>query len=101
MPRDYDEKRDFIRVNVDCEMTYRLDENNPEKTGMAQNLSGRGLMFMAEEELPVGEMLEVRITPKTDVTPPLHAMVKIVRADKKRKSEEYEIGAIIKQVVDD
>ena len=101
MPREYDEKRDFIRVSVDCELTYRLDEGSPEETGLAQNLSGRGLMFLAPRELPIGEMLEVRITPQTDVTPPLHAMVKIVRADKKRKSEEYEIGGIIKEVVDD
>ena len=101
MPRDYDEKRDFIRVSVDCELTYRLDENSLEETGLAQNLSGRGLMFIAEQELPVGDMLEVHITPETNVTPPLHAMVKIVRADKKRKGDGYEIGAIIKQVVDD
>ena len=100
MPRDYDEKRDFFRVTVDCSLTYRIEEDGAEEEGLAQNLSGRGMMFIAQQELPVGSMLEVHITPETDVTAPLHATVKVVRADKQKRGEGYEIGAIIKQVLD-
>ena len=100
MPRDYDEKRDFFRVTVDCELTYRLATAEDEERGQARNLSGRGMMFIAPRELPVDEMLEVRITPENTVTSPLHAMVKIVRVDKQRRGDGYEIGAVIKQVLD-
>ncbi len=100
MAREYDEKRDFIRVSVDCGLTFREATDADEEQGLARNLSGRGMMFIAPRELPVDEMLEVTITPETDVTPPLHAMVKVVRVDKQRRGDGFEIGAIIKQVLD-
>ena len=100
MSRDYDEKRDFIRVSVDCGLTFREKQDDVEEEGQARNLSGRGMLFIAPRELPVDEMLEVTITPENEVTPPLHAMVKVVRVDKQRRGEGFEIGAIIKQVLD-
>lgn len=100
MSRDYDEKRDFIRISVDCGLTFREKQDDAEEEGQARNLSGRGMMFIAPRELPVDEMLEVTITPENEVTPPLHAMVKVVRVDKQRRGEGFEIGAIIKQVLD-
>ena len=100
MARDYDEKRDFFRVTVDCRLTYRLGTAADEESGQARNLSGRGMMFIAPRELPMDQMVEIRITPESDVTPPLHAMVKVVRVDKQRRGNGYEIGAVIKQVLD-
>ena len=51
MVREYDEKRDFIRVTVDCELTYIEPHKGQEELGTAKNLSGRGLLFIAEREL--------------------------------------------------
>ena len=100
MPREYDEKRDAVRVDVDCPIMFRPADNGSNEIGKVRNLSGRGMMFIAPRELPVDEMLEVTITPESDVTPPLHAMVKVVRVDRQRRGEGFEIGAIIKQVLD-
>lgn len=100
MPRQYDEKRDLTRVSVDCPVTFREGDSAQEETGQARNLSGRGLLFIAPRELPVDSWLEVRIAPDSEVTTPLHAQVKVVRVEQQRRGDGYEIGAIIKQVLD-
>lgn len=100
MPREFDEKRDFVRMGVQCELTYKADGVDGEEHGEARNLSGRGMMFIAEREIPVESRLEVMIRPDNTLTPPLHAMVKVVRVARQRRGEGYEIGAIIQSVLD-
>ena len=101
MPRDYDEKRDYIRISVDCEIKYSLADSELEESGKVTNLSGRGMMFMTEQPLEIENRVEVRIQPENNITPPLHANVRIVRVNKLRHSEGYEIGAVIQEIPDD
>lgn len=102
MTREYDEKRDFIRIDIDCEVTYKkLDSNEEIKTGQVANLSGRGMMFISDDELEKDILLEVNIKPKNILTPALHANVKVVRVIKQRHANGYEIGAVIKEIYDD
>ena len=101
MPRDYDEKRDFIRVNVDCDIQYKPEGAAQEETGRLANLSGRGMMFISSFEIPVESHVEIRIQPEGTVTGPLHAIVRVVRTAKQRRGDGYEIGAIITGVLDD
>lgn len=100
MPRDYDEKRDFIRVEVDTEIIIRapgLDE----ETGRVKNLSGRGMMFISDNELNKESVVEVQISPEIDVTAPLHANVRVVRVQKQRRGTGFEIGAVIQEMLDE
>lgn len=99
MPRDYDEKRDFFRVDVDTEITISVGDM--EEKGQVKNLSGRGMMFIAESELEKESIVEVKINPETAITPPLHANVRIVRVIKQRRGPGYEIGAVIQEMLDD
>ncbi|MCW9023684.1 MAG: PilZ domain-containing protein [Gammaproteobacteria bacterium] len=101
MPREYDEKRDFIRINVDCEMSYKLPDDAETKSGKVTNLSGRGMMFITEEALEFESLVEVRIIPEKNITPPLHANVRIVRVAKQRHGDGYETGAVIQEILDD
>ncbi|MDH5446650.1 MAG: PilZ domain-containing protein [Gammaproteobacteria bacterium] len=101
MPRDYDEKRDFVRVEVDCDIFFR-EQDEPDKFhGRVKNLSGRGMMFISEQGIPKETLLEVNIAPVNDLTPPLHALVRVVRMAKQRHGTGYEIGAVIQQMLDD
>ncbi|MDH5180751.1 MAG: PilZ domain-containing protein [Gammaproteobacteria bacterium] len=100
MPRDYDEKRDFIRVEVDCEIHYREVDSNENYVGRVKNLSGRGMMFISEFGIPPETVLEVKVAPQNDLTQPLHAEVRVVRMAKQRHATGYEIGAVIQQVID-
>ncbi len=101
MPRDYDEKRDFIRVEVDCDIHFKPQGAGSEQIGRLSNLSGRGMMFIAAEEIPVDTPVEIRIAAEKQVTAPLHAMVRVVRLAKQRRGDGYEIGAIITSVFDE
>ena len=101
MPREYDEKRDFIRVSVDFDIQYKLQDSEQELVARLSNLSGRGMMFIASHEIPVDTHLEVHIQPENSVTAPLHAIVRVVRTARQRRADGYEIGAIITGVLDD
>jgi len=100
MPRDYDEKRDFVRIEVDCEIRYTEGEGEQDYVGRVKNLSGRGMMFISEVGVPPETVLEVHIEPHNEVTPPLHAEVRVVRMAKQRHANGYEIGAVIQQMLD-
>lgn len=99
MPRDFDEKRDFFRVDVDTQI--RVNVNGKEEIGQVKNLSGRGMMFIFESELEKEAIVEVKINPETEITPPLHANVRIVRVAKQRRGPGYEIGAVIQEMLDE
>lgn len=101
MTREYDEKRDFLRIDVDCELEFKANELAETEIGRVSNLSGRGMMFISDHELKKNSIIEVKIIPANVLTPPLHANVKIVRMVKQRHDDGYEIGAVIKDIYDD
>ena len=101
MTREYDEKRDFIRIDVDCDISYKKTGSTEEAMiGRVANLSGRGMMFISDIELEKNVLLEVNIKPENILTPELHANVKVVRVVKQRHADGYEIGAVIKEIYD-
>jgi hypothetical protein len=100
MPRAYDEKRDAVRVDVDCPIMFRPEDNGGNEIGKVRNLSGRGMMFISHREVLVESHLEVRIQPE-DETPSLHARVRVVRVAKPRRGEGFEIGAVIQEMLDE
>lgn len=101
MPREYDEKRDAVRVDVDCPILFRPTDNGGNEVGKVRNLSGRGMMFISQREVPVESHLEVRIEPD-EKTPSLHARVRVVRVAKPRRGGEgFEIGAVIQEMLDE
>ena len=102
MTREYDEKRDFIRIDIDCEIVFKkLDSDEEEQSGQVANLSGRGMMFISDTEIEKNIILEINIKPKNILTPSLHANVKVVRVIKQRHADGYEIGAVIKDIYED
>ena len=102
MPRDYDEKRDFVRVEVDCDIFYNEQDSDEKFHGRVKNLSGRGMMFTSEIGIPAETLLEIQIVPdSSDQTSPMHALVRVVRLAKQRHSIGYEIGAVIQQMLDE
>ena len=102
MSVDYSEKRDFKRVAVECSVAYKMLDSDieEEEVGALSNLSGRGLMFIAERGVPINSELEVKVVPGNDLTPPLHARVQVVRMEKQRHGNGYEIGAVIRETYD-
>ena len=96
---DYTEKRNYKRVKVECNIYYKMmnTEADDPDVGQLENISGRGLMFIAEKGVPMNAELEIRVSPGNDLTPPLHARVQVVRMEKQRRGNGYEIGAVIRE----
>lgn len=101
MPREFDEKRDSIRVSVDCPIRFRDPETTTEEVGKVMNLSGRGMMFIAERELMLQSHLEVRIDTAIETGVPMHARARVVRVAKQRRGDGFEVGAIVEEMLDD
>lgn len=101
MPRDYDEKRDFIRVEVDTEIKIRVP-GLEEETGRVKNLSGRGMMFISDNELEKESIIEVQIdSGSEEIESPLHANVRVVRVARQRRGTGFEVGAVIQEMLND
>ncbi len=94
---EYDEKRDYIRMDVDCDITYKMADSNDIKTGHCTSLSGAGISFLAECDYPPGIAMEVKVLPKNSVTPPMTAFIEVVRSNA-NENGSYEIAATIKSL---
>lgn len=75
------ENRRYPRMAIDCGITYRCVDGEEVRQGVAKNISGNGLMFVADEKPSLGTLMEVRIQPGTLSIPTLKAIVEVVRVD--------------------
>lgn len=95
---DYSEKRDFIRMTVDCQVDFTIVDAMEEATGRAVNLSGRGLLFQTDREIPIGTRLEVNVRSENNRVQPLNAQVEVVRVEVLEPGSLYEIGGLFIEV---
>ena len=78
---DFDERRDYYRMAVDCEAEL-LDPRSGERfTARVQDLSGAGVSFFTSRRLAAGDELELRIEALLAGRPPLRARVEVLRVD--------------------
>lgn len=96
--RDYTEKRDFIRMTVDCQVSFTEVGSDKVSHGTGKNLSGKGILFISRHEIKIGTLLDLTVSPENDVTPPLSAIVQVVRVEMLEPGRRYEIGALIQDL---
>jgi len=77
--QDYSEKRDFYRMAVDCAARYRVDGADAVQPATVKDLSAGGLQLRTDHEVESGVSLNVAIQPGKAITPPLHAVVRVIR----------------------
>jgi len=91
---DGGEKRDFMRMTVDCKATFTEIESGQNDEGRVLNLSGTGVLFRTDRELKMGTQLELSVISENGSVPPLDAKVEVVRVEVMEPGV-YEIGALI------
>lgn len=96
-PRDYEEKRDFIRMMLDHPVQCTDVKTGERFTGQAKDLSGTGLCLELTRNCAPGMLLEVRIEPDKAVVPPLHALVEVVRVEPDVSGERFRVGMHIRE----
>jgi c-di-GMP-binding flagellar brake protein YcgR len=78
---DYSEKRDFLRMDMDCSLDYKVEGENESYQGQMKNLSASGIQFTCGHGMPPGSQIHVTLTPLNDITPPMSADVTVARCD--------------------
>lgn len=96
-PRLETEKRDFIRMSVDCDVEYKELSSNTLFPGKGVNLSGKGIQFKATQRHTPGEKLEVNVLSRGS-RPTLTARGEVVRCDPVG-SDQFVLSMRIKELL--
>ena len=90
---EYAEKRDFLRMPIDCELSFIQSGIETHHVGNVINLSHRGILFTSTEKFDEGAKLDIKLTPSNSETPPMEASVVVSRIT--HNNEVYEIACEI------
>lgn len=78
--QEFSEKRDFYRMAINCDAQYRDVTSDVVGRAVVKDLSAGGLQLLTEEEVEIGSQLNVEVLPGKNITPPLHAVTKVIRS---------------------
>lgn len=93
------EKRRFPRIKVQCTVTFREEGGGRPCEGTCLEISGSGILMETAEAPASGTRLEVSVHPIKDITPPLDAVVEVVRAEPGETEGRYRVAAEIRRVL--
>ncbi len=97
--RNYNEKRDFLRMQVDAPVSLYILGRDDAITGVCKDLSGGGLLVELREEIDLGTTLSVVISSTHGHSPILEAQARITRL-KETADQRFIAGLEIVEVVD-
>lgn len=97
MAKDYSEKRNFFRMNLECIAEYTINGSAQQKSGTVSNLSGDGISIVADQAVEPGTEVCVSIQPENNVTPPLEIVMEVLRCEEKDGNCYLLAGSITRQ----
>jgi hypothetical protein len=97
---EYDEKRNYIRMEIDCDITYRLADSDELHHGRCSSISGAGVSFISESYFDAGKAMEINVVPKNAITPSMTAFIEVIRSTR-QDDGSYEVAATIKSIKGD
>ncbi|MCD1648209.1 PilZ domain-containing protein [Marinobacter adhaerens] len=93
--KDYSEKRDFHRMQVNSEIEITDSHGNRFK-GVCRDLSAAGMQLYVEREVAVGEELQTVLHPSSDQFPPLETVCEVIRCEP--EEDGFLLGTNISEV---
>ncbi len=97
MGSDYDEKRNFIRMFVNANVSITDPATGKVYEGQGKNLSGDGAMFTSKEAFSLNQKLQLHISSEMSKLASLNADFEVKRVEK-LENGEYEIGGTMADV---
>ena len=91
-----EEKRDTMRMNVNCEIYCKLLENQDLHKALCITLSSSGMSFISEQAFEINTVVEVSILPETVLIPAFRFFITIARCQA-IENGNFEVGARIQQ----
>ncbi len=99
MTINYDEKRSFYRMSVDCLIEFSAAGSAEKFKGEGKNLSASGVKFITDHELKEGQELDVIVHPVIQTVTPLSAKATVMRVVQDEDNNKYIVGLSLEQVV--
>ena len=97
MTVNYDEKRSFYRMSVDCLIEFSEPGSSEKFNGEGKNLSADGVKFITDHEVTEGQQLDVTVHPVIQTVTPLTAKAKVIRVVK--DNDKYIVGLSLEEVI--
>ncbi|MBN7769511.1 PilZ domain-containing protein [Marinobacter daepoensis] len=94
--KDYSEKRDFHRMQVDSTLVITDDQGNTFQ-GVCKDLSAAGMQISVDHPFAIGDELKTRMESAGDQFPALETVCEVVRC--KPDGERYLLGINIIEVM--
>jgi hypothetical protein len=76
---NFAEKRDFLRMAIDCLLSFSKKGEQQSQEGHVVNLSSKGILFTASDQYEEGDQLDLVLTPTNSKTSPMQASVVVIR----------------------
>ncbi|MFE8071532.1 PilZ domain-containing protein [Marinobacteraceae bacterium S3BR75-40.1] len=94
--KDFSEKRDFIRMRVNTEITLTISETGETLKGVCRDLSGTGMMVEMDRPLKEGTVAHTSLPSQNPNFPSFDTKATVVRCD--QEGERYITGFEIIEV---
>ncbi len=91
----YAEKRNFLRMPIDCELYIFQSGDGMRYQGHIINLSSKGILFTSPMIFAEGSVLEITLTPGNSSDPPMEASAVVIRVSDNETN--YEIACEIRE----
>ena len=95
--RTYNEKRDFIRMQVNSPLDIRHEGKDYQ--GICKDLSGAGMLIETDQLFEIGAHLEISIQQQGETHLPFHATAEVTRIEGE-SGEGHILGLSIKEIRD-
>lgn len=97
--RQYVEKRDFMRMALNCPVSYQASgPGQTKKTGTCINLSANGISFLCDDQISEGDELEISVQPQLAISPPFNAKMKVIRVVRQDEGNTFSVAGTIKLI---
>ena len=96
---DSDEKRDFPRMQINCELEFAIDGQNTLFNADAINLSATGILFETSQKLKVGERIRIKV-PSNAPTSIFRAVVEIIRIEAGAQANQFKVAGHVVEKLD-
>lgn len=94
--RNWDEKRDFIRMKVETQITLSLDDKIT-VDGFCRDLSGTGMLIEVDREVGAGTTCQTKLPSNNEAFPSLDATIKVIRCTQVSENK-YQLGTEILEI---
>lgn len=94
----YHEKRDFLRMPIDCIMVFNVVDDKRKHRGHVVNLSSKGILFTTRQKLEVGAFIRVQLTSGDKDVQEFRALFEVTRITSHRIN--YEVAGKLMEAKD-